>query len=94
MAALLTALKKVETDQNCIQEQMKASEKLGKVLNEADIRLLVASMEQKNGAEVYVISISSLVLFPVSVSSFPLFTQISLLIKGWKVSQTGGETFD
>lgn len=82
MAALLTALKKVETDQNCIQEQMKASEKLGKVLNEADIRLLVASMEQKNGAEVYVISISSLVLFPVSVSSFPLFTQISLLIKG------------
>lgn len=52
VSALLTALKKVETDQNCIQEQMKASEKLGKVLNETDIRLLVASMEQKNGAEV------------------------------------------
>ncbi|KAL3323658.1 hypothetical protein AABB24_038025 [Solanum stoloniferum] len=52
VSALLTALKKMETDQNCIQEQMKASEKLGKVLNEADIRLLVASMEQKNGAEV------------------------------------------
>lgn len=52
VSALLTALKKVETDENCTQEQMKASEKLGKVLNEADIRLLVASMEQKNGAEV------------------------------------------
>ncbi|CAN4126663.1 unnamed protein product [Withania somnifera] len=51
VSALLTALGKLETDQNCTQEQMKASEKLGKVLNEADIRLLVASMEQKNGAE-------------------------------------------
>lgn len=77
MAALLTALKKVETDENCTQEQMKASEKLGKVLNEADIRLLVASMEQKNGAEVYVISFSSLVLFFLYFSSFQLFTQIS-----------------
>ncbi|XP_059307532.1 chromatin assembly factor 1 subunit FAS1 [Lycium ferocissimum] len=51
VSALLTALEKVETDPNCTQEQLKASEKLAKVLNEADIRLLVASMEQKNGAE-------------------------------------------
>lgn len=51
VSALLTALEKLDSDQNCTQEQMKASEKLGKVLNEADIRLLVASMEQKNGAE-------------------------------------------
>ncbi|CAN4114947.1 unnamed protein product [Withania somnifera] len=51
VSGFLTALEKLETDQNCTQEQMKASEKLGKVLNEADIRLLVASMEQKNGAE-------------------------------------------
>lgn len=52
VSALLTALEKLENDQNCTQEQMKASEKLGKVINEADIRLLVASMEQKNGAEI------------------------------------------
>ncbi|KAM3360423.1 chromatin assembly factor 1 subunit FAS1 [Capsicum galapagoense] len=52
VSALLTALEKLGTDQNCSQERMTASEKLGKVLNEADIRLLVASMEQKNGAEV------------------------------------------
>ncbi|XP_009767043.1 chromatin assembly factor 1 subunit FAS1 [Nicotiana sylvestris] len=51
VSALLTALEKLEADQNCTQEQIKASEKLGKLLNEADIRLLVASMEQKNGAE-------------------------------------------
>ncbi|MCE3216832.1 hypothetical protein HAX54_008349, partial [Datura stramonium] len=51
VSALLSALEKLETDKNCTQEQMKASEKLSKVLNEADIRLLVTSMEQKNGAE-------------------------------------------
>lgn len=84
MAALLTALKKVETDQNCIQEQMKASEKLGKVLNEADIRLLVASMEQKNGAEVYVISISSLVLFSCICLLFPIVYSNLFIDKGLK----------
>ncbi|KAJ8557511.1 hypothetical protein K7X08_003136 [Anisodus acutangulus] len=51
VSALLTALEKLETDQSCSQEQMKASENLGKVLSEADIRLLVASMEQKSNAE-------------------------------------------
>ncbi|KAK4367044.1 hypothetical protein RND71_014924 [Anisodus tanguticus] len=51
VSTLLTALEKLETDQSCTQEQMKASENLGKVLSEADIRLLVASMEQKSNAE-------------------------------------------
>lgn len=36
---------------------MKASEKLGKILNETDIRALVDNMEQNFGAEVYVSSI-------------------------------------
>lgn len=76
MAALLTALEKLGTDQNCSQERMTASEKLGKVLNEADIRLLVASMEQKNGAEVYVIFYFFSSIFSIT-TLFLLFTQIS-----------------
>ena len=34
------------------QKAMKASERLGKVLSEAEIRLLVEKMEEKNGVDV------------------------------------------
>ncbi|KAK4480205.1 hypothetical protein RD792_013267 [Penstemon davidsonii] len=48
---MIKALEKSGDQQNCLQGLMKASEKLGKVLNEADIRLLVQNMSLKNGAE-------------------------------------------
>ncbi|KAK3007227.1 hypothetical protein RJ639_016169 [Escallonia herrerae] len=51
VSAMITALEKSENDQDCKQEQMKASARLGKVLSEADIRLLVESMVQKNNAD-------------------------------------------
>ncbi|KAK6911768.1 Chromatin assembly factor 1 subunit A [Dillenia turbinata] len=52
LSAIITALQKSGTDQNCHHELMKASEKLGKVLNEEGIRLLVEGMEQKNGTDI------------------------------------------
>ncbi|KAK3001998.1 hypothetical protein RJ639_021777, partial [Escallonia herrerae] len=51
VSAMITVLEKSENDQDCKQEQMKASARLGKVLSEADIRLLVESMVQKNNAD-------------------------------------------
>lgn len=53
---MIAALEKSQSKQN-YQELMKASEKLGKILNETDIRALVDNMEQNFGAEVYVSSI-------------------------------------
>ncbi|KAI3470376.1 hypothetical protein Pfo_027039 [Paulownia fortunei] len=49
--AMINALEKSENHPNCLQELMKASEKLSKVLNETDIRLLMENMSHKNGAE-------------------------------------------
>ncbi|KAG5240057.1 chromatin assembly factor [Salix suchowensis] len=49
--AMITALQKSETDENYKSDLIKSSGKLGKVLREADIRLLVDGMLQKNGAE-------------------------------------------
>ncbi|KAK2988132.1 hypothetical protein RJ640_017464, partial [Escallonia rubra] len=51
VSAMITALEKSESDQDCKQEQIKASARLAKVLSEADIRLLVESMVQKNSAD-------------------------------------------
>ncbi|XP_050207102.1 chromatin assembly factor 1 subunit FAS1 [Mercurialis annua] len=51
VSGMVAALQKSETDQNCEFDLMKASEKLRKALQEADIRLLVDGMRQKNGAE-------------------------------------------
>ncbi|XP_019194253.1 PREDICTED: chromatin assembly factor 1 subunit FAS1 [Ipomoea nil] len=51
VSAMLAALDKPESHGNCSKELMKASEKLCKVLTEADIRLLVDNIEQKSGAE-------------------------------------------
>ncbi|KAL8544659.1 hypothetical protein ACS0TY_005044 [Phlomoides rotata] len=51
VSAMINALEKSEDRPNGMQGLIKASEKLGKVLNEADIRLLMESMLQKNGAE-------------------------------------------
>lgn len=43
---------KPESTSNGGQKVMKASERLTKVLSEAEIRSLVEKMEQKNGADV------------------------------------------
>ncbi|XP_031105672.1 chromatin assembly factor 1 subunit FAS1 [Ipomoea triloba] len=51
VSAMLAAIDKSESHGNCSKELMKASEKLCKVLTEADIRLLVDNIEQKSGAE-------------------------------------------
>ncbi|XP_022864541.1 chromatin assembly factor 1 subunit FAS1-like [Olea europaea var. sylvestris] len=50
--AMVTALEKSEDHQSYRQDLIKASDKLGKVLAEADIRLLMQTMSQKNAAEV------------------------------------------
>ena len=52
---MITVLEKLENHQNHRNDLTKASERLGKVLIEADIRLLVKSMEQKNSANMYVL---------------------------------------
>lgn len=52
VSAMITALQKSESGPNFINDLMKASEKLGKVLSEASIRVLVDSMLKKNGAEI------------------------------------------
>ncbi|KAK4436092.1 Chromatin assembly factor 1 subunit FAS1 [Sesamum alatum] len=51
VSAMINALEKPDNYPNYPQELTKASEKLSKVLHEADIRLLIESMSQKNGAE-------------------------------------------
>lgn len=47
VCAMIAALQRSESDQSCRQLLMKASERLGKVLSETDIRLFVDSMVQK-----------------------------------------------
>lgn len=49
--AMISALEKSEDHTTYLQELAKASEKLGRILNEADIRLLMENMSQKNSAE-------------------------------------------
>lgn len=55
---MITALQKSESDPNFINDLMKSSEKLGKVLREANIRVLMDSMLKKNGADMYVLTAS------------------------------------
>lgn len=57
ISEMIAALEKPENLPNCQHELTKASEKLSKVLNEADIRLLMENMSQKNRAEVYVFTV-------------------------------------
>ncbi|GAV79235.1 CAF1A domain-containing protein, partial [Cephalotus follicularis] len=52
VSAMITALQKSENDQNYKHDVMKASEKLGKVLSVSDIRILMNSMMEKNGADI------------------------------------------
>ncbi|XP_057512130.1 chromatin assembly factor 1 subunit FAS1-like [Actinidia eriantha] len=52
VSEMITVLEKLENHQNHRNALTKASERLGKVLMEADIRLLVKSMEQINSANV------------------------------------------
>ncbi|XP_038890959.1 chromatin assembly factor 1 subunit FAS1 isoform X1 [Benincasa hispida] len=51
LSAMMSTLLKSETDQSCIQEFTKASEKLGKVFDEAKIRVLVDGLSQKIATE-------------------------------------------
>lgn len=48
---MISALDKSEDCPNYLQDLVKASEKVGKVLNEADIQLLMENMSKKNAAE-------------------------------------------
>lgn len=75
---MITALQKSESGPNFINDLMKASEKLGKVLSEASIRVLVDSTLKKNGAEMYVLT-ASLSSFFIQFS-FPLL-KFSLLLQ-------------
>lgn len=50
VSGMITALQKSESHQNYKDDLTKASERLHKISSEADIRLLVQNMEQKNGA--------------------------------------------
>ena len=56
ISGMITVLEKSGNYENYGHELTKASERLGKVLSEADIRLLVQSTEQKNAANMYVFS--------------------------------------
>lgn len=67
--AMISALEKADNDQTCIQELTKASERLAKVLNETDIRLLIGSMVQKIGADMYGIY-NSPVMYMLLLESF------------------------
>lgn len=51
---MINALEKSDNSPNCQHELMKASEKLSKALNEADIRLLGENISNKSSAEMYV----------------------------------------
>lgn len=48
-----SSLLKSETDQTCIQEFTKASDRLSKVFDEAKIRLLTDGLSQKIATEMY-----------------------------------------
>ncbi|CAI9759280.1 unnamed protein product [Fraxinus pennsylvanica] len=50
--AMITALEKSEGHQSYRQDLIKAADKLSKVLTEADVRLLMETMSQKNAAQV------------------------------------------
>ncbi|KAJ0438076.1 putative chromatin assembly factor 1 subunit A [Helianthus annuus] len=52
VSAVITELMKPDSTSDSGQKIMKASERLSKVLGEAEIRSLVEKMEQKNGADV------------------------------------------
>ncbi|KAK3199055.1 hypothetical protein Dsin_022470 [Dipteronia sinensis] len=52
VSAMLTTLQQAESDSNFAHDVVKASEKLGKVLSEADIRVLMESLLKKNGTEI------------------------------------------
>ncbi|KAI7749664.1 hypothetical protein M8C21_023010, partial [Ambrosia artemisiifolia] len=52
VSAVITELMKPDSTSDSGQKIMKATERLSKVLGEAEIRLLVEKMEQKNGADV------------------------------------------
>ncbi|KAK9291305.1 hypothetical protein L1049_019250 [Liquidambar formosana] len=52
VSAMINALQRSESHQNYKHDLLKASEKLGKVLTEVDIRLFMDSMVQKNGTDI------------------------------------------
>ncbi|KAL9351946.1 hypothetical protein Peur_054626 [Populus x canadensis] len=52
VSKMITALQRQETDQNYQSDLIKSSQKLGKVLTEADIRLLIDGLLQKKGPEI------------------------------------------
>ncbi len=54
IVAMLHVLQNLEDDQTSKHELLKASEKLSKVLNEADIRSFVHKIYEKSSAEMYV----------------------------------------
>lgn len=78
--AMISALEKADNDQTCRQELTKASERLGKVLSETDIRLLIRSMVQKNGADMY--AIFSTVIYMLFLHLSRLYTEILLMLQG------------
>ncbi|XP_043705396.1 chromatin assembly factor 1 subunit FAS1-like [Telopea speciosissima] len=51
VSAMISSLQMPKSCQNYRTDLVKASEKIGKVLNQADIRLLVENMVQKNGTD-------------------------------------------
>lgn len=51
VSAMLAALQRAETEKGCRSDLSKAAEKLGKILNEVDIRSFMDSMLQKNSTE-------------------------------------------
>ncbi|GAA0148023.1 chromatin/chromatin-binding, or -regulatory protein [Lithospermum erythrorhizon] len=51
LASMIDVLKKSQIHEHCPSELVKASEKLGRMLNEEDIRKLVESMTRKNNNE-------------------------------------------
>lgn len=55
ITAMISALQKSESDQTSRQECKKLLERLGKVSNEAEIRLSIENMVQKNEAYMYAI---------------------------------------
>ncbi|XP_022965575.1 chromatin assembly factor 1 subunit FAS1 [Cucurbita maxima] len=54
LSAMMSALLKAEIDRTCIQEFIKASERLGKLFDEAMIRSLVDGLSQKTASEMAV----------------------------------------
>ena len=54
---MIASLKKLESEPNYNQGLLKASTKLGKASTEADIRLLVDGLLQKNSEDMYIIAV-------------------------------------